>query len=51
METGEREERDGKRCLCRDAFIICMSGEGQGLFLHVKTGVWECFFPYVRIIL
>lgn len=49
MERGEKEERDGKCCLCRDAFVICMSGEhraweGQGLFLHVKTGVWECSF-------
>lgn len=50
MERGEKEERDGECCLCRDAFVTCMSGEhwsreGQGLFLPVKTGVWECSFP------
>lgn len=24
---GRKEKRDGACCLCRDAFVICMSGE------------------------
>lgn len=56
MERGEKKERDGKCCLCRDAFVICVSGEppvwGRAGFVSACEN-WDLgmfFSPYVKIV-